>query len=238
MFKTKGNIYLIPNTMGAYNQEIVIPAQVLALTEAIKTYVVENIRTTRRYLKSVNKDIDIDSICFFELTKHTSAIELESFLTNHKNEDIGIMSEAGVPAVADPGSAIVAWAHKNIKRVIPLVGPSSILLALMASGFNGQSFAFNGYLPRKPAERISKLKFFEKRSKLENQTQIFIETPYRNQALLQDILKTCSDSTKLCIALNITLDQEYISTKTIKSWRKQGIIIDKQQAIFIIQASL
>lgn len=231
----KANIYLIPSPLGTGTIDTVLPDYVKKIINKIDYYIVENVRTARRFLKKAGIQTLIDDLEFMILDKHTQPQELEKFLipiTN--NKDIGIVSEAGVPCVADPGAEIVKLAHKKNIPVIPLVGPSSILLALMASGLNGQNFAFAGYLPIQTRNRTEKIKFLENRSVKENQSQIFMETPYRNQKLLEDLLKTCQLNTKLCVATDITLDTEFIKTKTVQEWKANIPDIHKRPTIFII----
>ena len=228
------NLYLIPTTLGDTPVDHVIPAQVQEIVKNIKTFIVENIRTTRRYIKKIDKSIDIDSITFYELNKHTKLQDINHYLDDIKKGDIGIISEAGCPGIADPGADIVKIAHEKNINVIPLVGPSSILLALMASGFNGQIFTFNGYLPVKQNDRIDKIKQLEKIANKERHTQLFIEAPYRNIPMVEDILKACNDNTMLCLACDITTEDQYIKTKSIKEWRKIKPNIHKRPAIFAI----
>ncbi len=232
----KGKLYLIPITLGESKIESVIPKQVIEKTITIRHFIVENIRTTRRYLRLLDKNFPIDDTAFFELNKHTTAQQIETYLKPLLTGfDMGVISEAGVPGVADPGAAVVELAHKNNIRVIPFVGPSSILMAVMASGLNGQNFAFNGYLPVKSNERVKHIKFLEKKSVHDRQSQLFIETPYRNNAMVEDILNSCLPNTKLCIACDITLQSEFIKTDTIQNWRKHKPDINKRPSIFIIQ---
>ncbi|MDR0547006.1 MAG: SAM-dependent methyltransferase [Dysgonamonadaceae bacterium] len=228
-------IYLIPVTLGETEISKVLPPYNKEIIASIRYFIVENIRTARRFLKQINPETDIDSLTFYILNKHTSAAELSGFLKPvETGNSIGIISEAGCPAVADPGADVVAIAQKKNIPVTPLVGPSSILLALMASGFNGQSFAFHGYLPIDAGERAKTLKTLEQRIYSENQTQLFIETPYRNGKLVEDILKTCKPATLLCIAADITLDGEFIKTKSIAEWKKQIPDLSKRPCIFAI----
>lgn len=230
-----GFLYLIPVTLGDTSIGKVIPDGNRDIVREIKYFIVENVRTARRFLKKTESSIDIDELTFFELNKHTDRTQIDSYLKPiAEGHNIGLMSEAGVPAIADPGADVVAIAQRSGIRVIPLVGPSSILLSLMASGFNGQSFAFHGYLPIDNGERIKKIKQMESRIFNEDQTQIFIETPYRNEKLVNDIVKTCSPSTKLCIAINITCDDEYIKTLPVKNWVKQLPDMHKKTCIFLI----
>jgi 16S rRNA (cytidine1402-2'-O)-methyltransferase len=219
---TSASLYLIPVTLGETEVSRVIPSYNVDIIRTVKYFIVENIRSARRFLKQAIPEIDIDSLTFFALNKHTASSELSDFLKPaEEGFSVGVISEAGCPAIADPGADIVAIAQKKNIRVEPLVGPSSILLALMASGFNGQNFAFNGYLPVNNEQRIRTLKLLEQRIYSENQTQIFIETPYRNDSMLNDILKTCRPQTRLCIAIDITLPTEWIKTGSIIEWKKR-----------------
>lgn len=228
-------LFLVPNVLSDGDWQNVLPAGVLPVLTNTRYFIVENIRTARRFMKQANKDIDIDRLTFFELNKHTKPNEIPSFLKPiEKGEDIAVISEAGCPGIADPGADIVKLAHKKGFRVVPLVGPSSILLSLMASGLNGQNFAFNGYLPVHKGERAKAISQLEKKVKNEQQTQIFIETPYRNNQLIADLLKTCSSSTLLCIAANITGENELIATKSVGEWKKEVPDLHKQPAIFLI----
>lgn len=228
-------LYLIPNTLGDSTLESVMPTDLANTIRGIKYFIVEDIRNARRYLSKTGGFV-IDDLNFFELNKHTPKEEMSQFLEPIKNGfSMGIISEAGLPGIADPGAEIVALAHQKKFAVKPLVGPSSILLALIASGMNGQSFVFHGYLPIKPHERIKKLKQIEAVSERENQTQIFMETPYRNQKFLTDILQNCHQNTRLCIAADITLSTEFIQTKTIGEWKKQVPNLQKRPTIFVLQ---
>lgn len=232
------SIYLIPTHLSNAPLSNVLPDYNFKIIKQIKYFIVENLRTARRFLKQVDRTINIDELTFFELNEHTDKTLLISYIEPIKNNnDIGIISEAGCPAIADPGADIVSIAQEKNIKVVPLVGPSSILLSLMASGFNGQSFAFNGYLPIDKNERINTLKRFEKKIFSESQTQIFIETPYRNVQLVEDICKTLSDNIKLCIAVDITSDSEIIKTKTIRQWKStiDSIgTIHKKPTIFLL----
>jgi 16S rRNA (cytidine1402-2'-O)-methyltransferase len=231
-----GTLYLIPNTLGSYEINLTIPREVVSIAVKLRHFIVEDVRTVRRYLKLLDKNMDIDASKFYLLNKHTSPAELSDFLlTLMDGFDMGIVSEAGCPAIADPGAEIVQMAHKKGIKVVPLTGPSSIFLALSASGMNGQNFAFNCYLPVKKEDRIKTIKHYENRSRNENQTQIFIETPYRNMALLEDILNSCHPSTLLCIACNITLPDEFIATQSVKTWKNKLPELHKKQAIFLLQ---
>ena len=231
----KQTLYLIPVLMGESTVDKVIPAYNTGIVSGLKFFIVENIRTARRFLKKCDPEIDIDSLTFFELNKHTNKNDISGFLDPMKSgNSIGVMSEAGCPGVADPGADVVEIAQQKGYKVVPLVGPSSILMSLMASGFNGQSFAFHGYLPIDSNERAKKIKQLESRSYSEDQTQLFIETPYRNIKLAEDILQLCKAQTKLCIASNITNDDEYIVTKSITEWKDKLPDINKKPTIFLI----
>jgi len=228
-------LFLIPNVLSEGDWQNVLPAQIHPILTNTKYFIVENIRTARRFMKQVNREINIDECTFYELNKRTKSSELPGFLKPlEQGFDIGVISEAGCPGVADPGADVVRIAHQKGYKVVPIVGPSSILLALMASGLNGQNFAFVGYLPIKPNERVREIAALEKRIRNNKQTQIFIETPYRNNQLINDLLKTCSPTTLLCIAANITGMNEFISTKTIQEWKGQVPDLHKQPVIFLI----
>lgn len=230
-----GTLYLIPNLLGESTPERVLPAFNTKIINNIRYYIVENIRTTRRFLKKVDKNIDIDRLTFFELNQHTDPQIIGSYIEPLLHgEDMGIVSEAGCPAVADPGALVVELAQQKNIQVVPLVGPSSILLALMASGFNGQSFSFEGYLPIDNDKRIKRLKVLENRIYTENQTQIFIETPYRNNKIVQDFIAHCRPSTKLCIASEITTDNEFIKTKPLGRWKNTCPDLSKKPTIFLL----
>jgi len=228
-----GTVYLIPIPVADGALHTLSP-EITTLTGKLGYYFVENVRTTRRFLRSLHKDLVIDSLHFSEIDKHTgpnTALLIQWLKEGH---DIGIMSEAGCPGIADPGAELVAAAQNIGIKVVPLVGPSSLILALMASGLNGQSFCFTGYLPVKEPMRSKRIKDLEAISLKENQTQLFIETPYRNDHLLEDLLKNCNPKTRLCIAQNITAANELIKTKTIAEWSKKIPIIGKVPAVFLI----
>lgn len=228
-------LYLIPTTIGDTTIGKVLPPDLTQLISTIPVFIVENLRTARRFLKKMNPDIVIDDLTFFELNQHTDKKEISRFLEPSRNGlDIGIISEAGCPGVADPGADVVRIAHIRNIQVVPLVGPSSILLALMASGMSGQNFAFNGYLPIKNPEKAAQIKMLENRMQTEGQTQIFIETPYRNAQLLDELLKNCDPQTMLCIAVDITLDTEFIRCKPVSYWKTNIPDIQKRPAIFMI----
>jgi len=232
MNNTKGSLYLFPMTLGDTSIDLVIPSEVQKKIIETKFLIVENIRTTRRYLKKIDKTVDIDSIHFEELNKHTNPDEIQSFLKPvFEGNNVGIISEAGCPGIADPGSTVVALAHELNIDVIPLTGPSSILMALIASGFNGQQFTFNGYLPKDKSIRKKKLKDLE-RIALNGTTQLFMETPFRNNQLLEDIFATCSPSIMLTIASEITLYSQFLKTKKVAEWKKNTPDLNKKPTIF------
>lgn len=231
------SLYLIPTTLGETETSRVIPSDVADTVKQIGYFIVENIRTARRYLRKLDSQLNIDALQFFELNQHTDSNVTEQYLDPIlKGYDVGIISEAGCPGIADPGAEVVRQAHLKNIRVIPLVGPSSILLSLMASGMNGQNFAFIGYIPVKSPEREKAIREIERRSSLEKQTQIFIEAPYRNTQLFSSLIHTLNDQTRLCIACDLTLETEYIRTQTVARWKKDQPDLNKRPAIFLIQA--
>lgn len=235
--KKKGKLYLIPSTLGEIPPLEVLPISIKRAIEEINIYIVENEKTARHFIKKISPRKSQPSLTLFALNKFTEPSEIPSFLNPCLDgTDVGILSEAGCPGIADPGAAVVKIAHEKNIQVAPLVGPSSIVLALMASGMNGQNFAFNGYLAIDGAERKKQLKKLERKSKEENQSQIFIETPYRNNKLLEELTKTLSGSTRVCVACDITLNTEYIRTKTASQWKGEQVDLHKRPAIFIIQA--
>lgn len=228
-------LYLIPVTLGDTTIESVLPSYNKEVVLAIRHFIVEDIRSARRFLKKVDREIDIDTLTFYPLNKHTSPEEISGYLTPLLNgESMGVLSEAGCPAVADPGADVVAIAQRKDLKVVPLVGPSSIILSVMGSGFNGQSFAFHGYLPIEPTDRAKRLKILEQRVYAEHQTQLFIETPYRNNKMVDDILLNCRPQTKLCIAANITCEGEYIKTRAVKEWQGKVPDLSKIPCIFLL----
>lgn len=228
-------LYLIPVTLGDTTIESVLPPYNKEIILCIKHFIVEDIRSARRFLKKVEREIDIDTLTFYELNKHTSPDDISGYLKPLiAGESMGVISEAGCPAVADPGADVVAIAQRNNLKVVPLVGPSSIILSVMGSGFNGQSFAFHGYLPIESGERAKKLKMLEQRVYAEQQTQLFIETPYRNNKMADDILANCRPQTKLCIAANITCEGEFIKTRTVKEWKGKVPDLSKIPCIFLL----
>ncbi len=227
-------LYLIPSTLGESEISDVLPSGITRVINGVKHYIVENERTARRFLIRAGMKSPVDELTFYVLDKHKQSSDLEKFLLPAAEHDIGLISEAGVPCIADPGSEIVKLAHQKGIRVIPLAGPSSLLLAMMASGLNGQNFAFVGYLPVKPAELSNRLRQIERRSQLENQSQIFIETPYRNNQLLKVLLQTCHPETLLCIAADITLESEFIDTRSIDEWKRNVPDLHKRPVIYIL----
>ncbi len=230
-----GKIYLIPTPIGDVPVYDAVPEANGAVIRSLDYFIVENLRSARRFLVRAGIGKPIDSLMFAELNEHSTPEDVQAALKPVlEGRNAGVISEAGVPAVADPGSDLVALAHSNGVEVVPLVGPSSIILALMASGMNGQSFAFNGYLPVKQPERSKAIRFFEARALKEGQSQIFIEAPYRNDGLLRDILASCSAQTRLTLAVNILQPGQFIKTRTISQWKAGVPSINKLPAIFII----
>ena len=228
-------LYLIPVPLGNTPLERVLPAYNREVVLSLRHFIVENVRSARRFLKKMEPSIVIDKLSFEVLNEHTTAQEVSGLLeVMSSGESVGLMSEAGCPAVADPGADIVAIAQRKGYRVVPLVGPSSILLALMASGFNGQKFAFHGYLPVEAHRRAERIRALEARIYTEQETQIFIETPYRNEKLIDDLVRVCNPSTQLCVAVNITCSDEWIQSRPIKNWSKRPIPLQKKPAIFLL----
>jgi 16S rRNA (cytidine1402-2'-O)-methyltransferase len=237
MAENKGKLYLIPSPLGDNDPSEVIPGPVLRSLEHFSTFVVEEIRTARRYLSRAGLKGKIEGLEFHELNEHTDQATIEGYLKLFEGgNNVALISEAGLPAVADPGAQLVALAHQHDIEVVPAVGPSSLMLALMASGLNGQSFAFCGYIPAKSEERRSKLRTLEKVSGQLKQTQILIETPYRNDSLFADILAVCGASTKVCVAANITMPDAYIKTMKVSQWKKEGLTIGKRPCVFLLLA--
>lgn len=231
----KGVLYLIPSPLGDNDPAEVIPSSVLMLLPTLTHFFVEELRTARRYLSKTGLKGHIDSLKMYELNEHTGPALIEEYIkVLIDGNDAALISEAGLPAIADPGSQLVALAHKNDIKVVPMSGPSSIVLALIASGMNGQNFAFNGYLPVKPDERKSKIKQLERLSASTGQSQIVIETPYRNNSLFNDIIQVCNNNTRLAVAANITLPDAFIKTKTVGEWKKEKIDLNKKPCVFIL----
>ena len=228
-------LYLLPVTLGDTELNTVLPAYNIEIIQGIKHFIVEDVRSARRFLKKVDREFDIDSLSFYPLNKHTSAEDISGYLEPLlAGQSMGVISEAGCPAVADPGADVVAIAQRKNLKVVPLVGPSSIILSVMGSGFNGQSFAFHGYLPIELGERVKRIKQLEQRIYSENQTQLFIETPYRNHKMVDDLLQNCRPQTKLCIAANLTCEGEYIKTRAISEWKGKVPDLSKIPCIFLL----
>lgn len=237
MSDTKGRLYLIPSPLGDNDPKEVIPAPVLESLGRFRTFVVEEVRTARRYLSKAGLKGRIEGLEFHELNEHTDQDTVESYIRLFDGgNDVALISEAGLPAVADPGAQLVALAHRHGIEVVPQTGPSSLMLALMASGLNGQSFAFCGYIPAKTDERRSRLRTLEKVSGQLRQTQIIIETPYRNDSLFADILSVCSPSVRVCVAADITMPDAYIKTRKVSEWKKEGLVIGKRPCVFLLLA--
>ena len=232
----KGSLYLVPTPLGSFDTNSrVLPQYNIEQVHKLQIFIVEQVRTARRFLSSIKHPIAIDDMVFLELNKHTAESDVFSYLDRAKEgEDIGLLSEAGTPCVADPGSRIVNMAHESGIEVIPLVGPNSIILALMASGFNGQNFTFHGYLPVDKGGLIKSIKEIENNVYKKNQTQIFIETPFRNSNIFKTITSVCSRSTKLCVATDLTLPTENIQTKTISRWGKKVPEFHKKPTVFLL----
>lgn len=233
--KNTGKLYLIPTTLGETNPLEVMPISVKKVIETVDHYIVENEKSARRAIKGISPGKSQPSLQLYVLNKYTDALEIPDFLAPcTQGESMGLLSDAGVPGVADPGAEVVKLAHQKGIQVVPLVGPSSILLAMMSSGMNGQNFAFNGYLPIDQKERKQEIKRLERLSKELNQSQLFIETPYRNDKMLQDIITTVHPDTSICIACDITLPSEFIVTKPASFWKTNAPDLHKRPAIFII----
>lgn len=231
----KGRLYLIPVTLGGNDYSAVIPEKVLSITRQLRFFIVEDIRSARRFLRLIDKSFPVDESIFFELNEHTREDGISQFLEPlMKGSDTGLMSEAGLPGIADPGSKVIALAHRKKVSVIPLSGPSSIILALIASGLNGQNFTFHGYLPVKPNERASRLKEIEKKAH-EGYAQIFMETPYRNSRMLETILSVCSNDTLLCITADISLPTEFVRTMKISEWKTDKPELNDRLVVFVMQ---
>jgi len=234
--RSKGTLYLIPCTLGSDTPFDVLPIQVKNIVSKVDCYIVEHEKEARRFIKSICPEKSQQSLNFSEINKRTDPLLLPTMLAPClEGKPMGVISDAGCPGVADPGALIVEQAHEKGIKVVPLVGPSSILLALMASGFNGQNFAFNGYLPIDKRERTQALKRLERISVEQNQSQLFIETPYRNNKLLEALCTTLHNETKVCVACDITLPTEYIKTLRIKDWKKTKVDLHKRPTLFIIQ---
>ncbi|MFV0248523.1 MAG: SAM-dependent methyltransferase [Tenacibaculum sp.] len=231
----KGKLYLIPTTLGDTEPLEVMPISVKKIVEQLTCFIVENEKSARKFIKKITPTKSQGSLQIMLLDKYSDEIEITNYLDDcQKGKSVGLLSEAGVPCIADPGSVIAKLAHKKKIQVVPLVGPSSILLAVMASGLNGQNFAFNGYLPIDKTNRKIAIKRLERLSFEKNQSQIFIETPYRNDKMIVDLCANLSEQTRICIACDITLATEYIKTQTVEEWRKEKINLHKHPTVFII----
>ena len=231
---TKGKLYLIPSPLGDGAPSEVLPASVLELLPSLQCFVVEEVRTARRFLSSAGLKGHIQDLEFHELNEHTPPQQVEEFAGLFEGRNVGLISEAGLPAVADPGARLVALCHRIGVEVVPMVGPSSLMMALMSSGLDGQSFAFVGYIPAKTEERRQALKTLEKHSR--GQSQILIETPYRNDSLFADMLSVLAPDTRICVAANLTCEDQFIRTLPVSQWKKQQLVIGKRPCVFIIQA--
>lgn len=235
----KGKLYLIPAPLEEENLAQYLPAEITTAIREIKHFVVEELKTARRYLKKIHKEKNIDECTFHLLNEHSKEIDLARMLeVTSAGENVGLLSEAGCPGIADPGQVLVLWAHQQNIQVVPLVGPSSILLALMASGLNGQQFKFNGYLPKDQHARKQKLKELENDSRKTSTAHLFIETPYRNNHMFTDIVQNLHAETFLTIACEVKAVQEFIKTKTIADWKKQIPNLDKKNTVFVIQVKV
>ena len=237
--KSSGTLYLIPTPLGEQSLQNILPTAVQAIAARLDTFVVEHPKTARAFLKQIDTQTALQQIELLVLDEHTQAPDLQALLAPLlAGKDVGLISEAGCPAVADPGANLVRLAHQRGIRVVPLVGPSSILLALMASGLPGQRFTFHGYLPVDKTERKKKLLELEQAARTRDETQIFIETPYRNRQMLEAIVESCGAATALCVATDVTLATEEIHTRTIAEWKNALPEIDKRPAVFLLHAPL
>lgn len=236
-------LFLLPACLGDTPPEAVLPANYLSQVAPLRAFFVEDIRSARRFLRKVGFDAPFEEVSFVELNEHTKEDSIEALLDKQGidipsflQQDIGVLSEAGLPCVADPGAMAVEWAHRKGLQVVPLSGPSSLFMALMASGFNGQNFCFLGYLPAESRERRTRIAEIEAKARKTNQTQIFIETPYRSRQMLESLLETCRPDTRLCVACNITLPDEKILTRSIAQWQKTPMDLNKKNTVFLISA--
>lgn len=228
-------LFLVPSPLGDNGVEEVIPSVVYQRISHVTHFAVEEIRSARRYLSKLGFKGAIDTLTFYEINEHSTPEDIEKiYQVLKEGNDMALISEAGLPAVADPGAALVALAHKGEIEVVPFVGPSSLMMALMSSGLNGQCFAFCGYIPVKKEERKKRLKELESRSRKYSETEILIETPYRNDSLFEDILSTLQPTTRVCVAANITMPDEFIRTKTVAQWKKEKFQINKRPCVFLI----
>ncbi|MFA5059692.1 MAG: SAM-dependent methyltransferase [Candidatus Omnitrophota bacterium] len=228
-------LFLIPNFLHETSGSDVMPGYIKEMIKHVRAFLAEDQKSAQRFLRKIDSAFPLTECQFFSLNEHTKKNEAEEYLNMCFGQDIGIISECGMPCVADPGADIVLLAHQKDMEIIPLIGPSSIFLALCASGLNGQNFSFNGYLPKERDERLKKIKFLEQRSNQEGQTQIFMETPYRNEHLFEDILSSCRETTWLCVACDLTSPTQMVKTLSIKNWKKEKPSLNKRPAIFLIQ---
>lgn len=230
-----GILYLVPVTLGDTPLSKVLPVETISILQELQIFIAENAKTARQFMKAAGMNHPFSDINVMEIDKHTRHIDFDYYFSELRSGfNTGLMSEAGMPGIADPGAAFVKQAHKENIRVVPLTGPSSIFLALAASGLNGQGFAFHGYLPKEKDQRISKISQLEKAASKFNQTQIFIETPYRNKQVFDDLLSTCSGSTLLCIASEISTENELIKTKPVSEWKNTKVDLDKKPTVFLL----
>ncbi len=230
-------LYLLPAPLGDNSPEEVIPAYAMSSIAHVKHFAVEDLRSARRYLSKIGFRGRIDELSFYEVNEHSAAEDIAAAFGPLKaGEDMVLVSEAGLPAVADPGAGLVELAHVHDIEVIPFVGPSSLMMALMSSGMNGQCFAFAGYIPAKADARRKAIKDLEARSRKYNETEIMIETPYRSDAIFADLLSVCDDNTRICVAADITLPEQYIKTRRVSQWKKNGLTINKRPCVFLIYA--
>lgn len=233
-----GKIYLVPNTLGGESLKDIIPAEVIEITTGLRTFAVEDVKSARRLLRKMDREFPIDGSEFFILNKRTPVEDLQRILKEVRSgKDLGVISEAGCPGIADPGAELVALAQQKGIQIVPMVGPSSILLALMGSGFSGQNFSFHGYLPKERKDRVRKLKDFEADSRRNGHTHIFMDTPFRNMNVLDDLLNELADNTMICIASNITLPDSSIRTMAVKDWRENAYDLSKIPTMFLIGTS-
>ncbi|WP_157208765.1 SAM-dependent methyltransferase [Mariniflexile maritimum] len=233
-----GKLFLIPTTLGDNDPLEVLPIKVKQIIDQIDTFIVENDKTARHFIKRISPEKSQPALKMFHLNKHTDAADLPTFLEPCLNGvNVGLLSEAGCPGIADPGADVVKIAHQKNIKVVPLVGPSSILMALMGSGMNGQRFAFNGYLPIDKGERKSEIKRLERLSFEQDQSQLFIETPYRNNKMLEDLCSVLDQNTNICVACDITLPTEFIKTQTASQWKKNSVDLHKRPTLFILHKS-
>jgi 16S rRNA (cytidine1402-2'-O)-methyltransferase len=231
----KGKLYLIPNTLGGEGIKSILPEEVMQITSNLRHFIVEDIRSTRRLLRKIDRNFPIEEALFLELNKHSSAHSIDQCINLlNKGIDFGLISDAGCPGIADPGADLISVAHENTIEIKPFVGPSSILLALISSGFSGQQFSFHGYLPKDRKDRVRKLKDFEADTRRTGRTHIFMDTPFRNMHVLEDLLNELADTTMLCIASSLTWEKESIKTRSVLQWREEAYDLSKLPTVFII----